>query len=119
MCDFVYEMKRRLDSLSNICLMFDEQDKEILQLIEVLPKIKRRKIHEMYENRETEGTFHNLVKKYLMSEEDKFIQYFRVSPQIFHLILENIRGEIESIPCNRVNDPITSEQKLCVALRYI
>lgn len=91
-------MKRRLDSLLNFCLMFEEEDDESLKLVEVLPTVKRRKIHEMFESRDTEGIYPNLVKKYLMSKEDKFVQYFRVSPQIFHLILENICDEIDSIP---------------------
>lgn len=99
--------------------MFEEDDEEILNLIEILPKIKRKKTHEMFLNRKTEGSFNNLIKKYLMCEEDKFVQYFRVSPQIFYLILDKIRDEIESIPYNRVINPISSEQKLCVALRYI
>lgn len=110
-------MKRRLDALLNIHLLFEDEDEEILQFIEVLPKIKRRKTHEMFENRSIEGTFNNLIKKYLFSEEDKFVQYLRVSPRIYYLILENIRDEITSIPCNRVPNPISCEQKLCVTLR--
>lgn len=111
-------MKRRLDSILKIHLLFDEEDEEILELVEVLPKIKRRKTHEMFLNRKSEGTFNNLIQKYLVSEEDKFVKFLRVTPRIFFLILENIRDSIESIPYNRVVEPISSEQKLCIALRY-
>lgn len=100
-------------------LTFDDEDEYILEMIQVLPKIKRKKTHEMIANRNIEGSFNNLIKKYLMSEEDKFVKYFRVTPRIFNIILENIRHEIISIPSNRVPDPISNEQKLCVALRYI
>lgn len=73
----------------------------------------------MITNRKTEGSFENLIKKYLMSEDDQFVKYFRVTPRIFYMILENIQHEIDTLPCNRVKDPISAQQKLCVTLRYI
>lgn len=111
-------MKRRLESILTIDLLVQEENEEILELISILPKVKRRKMHAIFENREIEGTFNILVKKYLMLEEDKFFDFFRVPPRIFHFMLDHIRAEIETLPCNRVRQPITSEHKLCLALRY-
>lgn len=110
-------MKRRSDTLLNLFLLFDEDEESAL--LQMLPLIKRKKTHEMIKNRDTEGSYFILVRKYLLTEDDKFVQYFRVSPKIFYKILEKISDEILSAPYNRVKKPISSEQKLCVALRYL
>lgn len=110
-------MKRRSETLVNLFLIFDFEDEYSQELLLNMPKVKRRKTHEMIQNRRQEGAFSILIGRYLLSEDDKFVEYFRVSPNLFHKIHENIRDQIESIPYNRVQDPITSQQKLCLALR--
>lgn len=112
-------MKRRSDTLVNLLTIFYFEDESLHELLQILPEVKRRKTHKMIENRNKEGAFSILVQRYLLSEDDKFIEYFRVSPNLFHRIHEHIRDQIETIPCNRVQHPISSQQKLCLALRYI
>lgn len=113
------KMKRRYDAIISMNLLFDEEDECIIDMIQLFSKAKRRKTHEMIVNREIEGSFNILIKKYLVSEEDQFVKYFRVTPKIFYSILEYINDDISSLPYNRVLKPISSEQKLCVALRYL
>lgn len=109
-------MKRRAEALIHI-LLLEEEEEELLELMRIFPSLKRRKTHEMIKNRETEGTHSILISKYLMCEEDRFITYFRITPNLFNEILSNIRSEIKSMPCNRVPVPISCAQKLCIALR--
>lgn len=65
----------------------------------------------IFSNRDTEGVFAIL-------EEDKFKKFLRVTPHVFDLISNHIRNDILVAPSNRVPNPISPEQKLCVALRY-
>lgn len=104
----------------DICIFFllDDFEEDFSKfLVEFLQK-DRCKTHPIIENRISEGAYSILIKKYLMSEDDKFIKYFRVTPYVFQTILNEIRNEISTQPCNRVRNPICAEQKLCVALRY-
>lgn len=109
-------MKRRAAALLNI-LLLEEEEEEILEILRIFPLVKRKKTHEMIMNRKKEGAYSILIEKYLMSEEDQFVKYFRISPNLFNEILHNIRSDITSIPYNRVQLPISCEQKLCIALR--
>lgn len=109
------QMKRKSGILEYYWLLLE--DEEELTMLQMLPILKRKKTHKMIKNREEEGTYTILIKKYLFSEDDKFLQYFRVTPNIFYKILDKISVDIVSTPCNRVKKPISSEQKLCVALR--
>lgn len=117
--NFMEKMKRRYDAILSMNLLCDEEDECIIDMIQLFSKVKRCKTHEMIVNREIEGSFNILIRKYLVSEEDQFVKYFRVTPKIFYSILEYINHDITSLPYNRVLKPISSEQKLCVALRYL
>jgi len=54
-----------------------------------------------------------------MNSEIKFREFFRVSRDIFHLILTEIKEDITTRSCNRWQTPISAEQKLCLTLRYV
>lgn len=96
--------------------MFDDEDEELLELFTLVP-FKRKSTHEMFSNREAEGAYSLLIKKYLMSDEDKFVGYFRITPLMFHAILEKISDDISTEPTNRNPKPISAKQKLCLTLR--
>lgn len=107
-----------MDVLSLI-LTDDEEDWAFLHVMfNLLPKT-RKKTREMILNRDSEGAFQILIKKYLLSEEDEFVKYFRVTPKIFYCVLEHISSELTTAPNNRVPNPISAEQMLCVTLRYM
>lgn len=112
-------MKRqRVKTLIEFFLLHDDEEEEMtLELLLFMSMHKRKKTHEMIVNREKEGAFCLLVQKYLLTEEDKFVKYFRVSSNLFYMILEHISCDLVSKPCNRNPNPISAEQKLCLTLR--
>jgi hypothetical protein len=66
-----------------------------------------------------EGYYSTLIGRYLMDSEMKFREFFRVSRDIFHLILKEIKEDITIRSCNRWQTLISAEQKLCLMLRYV
>ena len=66
-----------------------------------------------------EGYYSSLIRRYLMDSEMKFGEFFRVSRDIFHIILQEIKEDITTRSCNRWQTPISAEQKLCLTLRYV
>lgn len=104
--------------LLDFFLLFDD-DSEQLEYLELLQLRKRRKVHDLYQNRQTEGAFEILIRKYLFNDDQRFAKYFRVTPQIFFDILSYIHDDLLTTPNNRYKNPISPEQKLCLALRYV
>ena len=83
-----------------------------------LPKpAKRCKIHPMFASRESEGAYQVLITRHLKDNDSKFVEYFRLTPGLFHYILEKIKLDLEMVPYNRNKKPITSAEKLCITLR--
>lgn len=100
--------------------MDDDDDDVLLMLcMQAITSAKRKKTHEMFENREAEGIYRLFITKYLLTEDDKFMKYLRVTPYLFSRILDNIRFLITTVPTNGVSNPISPQQKLCVALRFL
>lgn len=102
-------------------ILYDSDEQELFDLYRLfclLPK-KRKKTRPMISNRNSEGAFKILIQKYLTSEEDEFVQYFRITPRLFYFILNYISSDITTPPSNRVPNPISAEQKLCVTLRFL
>lgn len=113
-------MKRRL-FVEQFLMFFDDDEEEqcVLNFLQTECSAKRRKTHEMIKKRDIEGAYNILVRKYLLTEEDKFVKYLRITPHLFGRILENIGELISTMPTNKVVKPISPQQKLCVALRYL
>jgi len=74
---------------------------------------------DIFKKRKDEGYYSTLIGRYLMDSEIKFREFFRVSRDIFHLILTEIKEDITTRSCNRWQTPISAEQKLCLTLRYV
>ena len=74
---------------------------------------------DIFKKREDEGYYCTLIGRYLMDSEMKFREFFRVSRDIFHLILTEIKEDITTRSCNRWQTPISPEQKLCLTLKYV
>ena len=74
---------------------------------------------DIFKKRKDEGYYSTLIGRYLMDSEMKFWEFFRVSRDIFHLILREIKEDITTGSCNRWQTPISAEQKLCLTLRYV
>ncbi|GFY79114.1 hypothetical protein TNIN_209171 [Trichonephila inaurata madagascariensis] len=72
---------------------------------------------ELFKNRSSEGAFQILVHRHLHCNDEKFRQYFRLTPVLFDYVLNNIRDELTSKPYNRHKKPICPEEKLCILVR--
>ncbi|XP_054706579.1 uncharacterized protein LOC129216389 [Uloborus diversus] len=99
-----------------ICLLLDEEESDQLMEIEVLP---RDRINPIYQNRESEGAYNILIDRHLWNDTTKFREYFRLTPELFNFVLDNIASEIASTVCNRHKKPISPSEKLALTLRYI
>lgn len=78
---------------------------------------KRSEESEIFKKRKTEGVYEILICRHLQTNDEKFRQYFRLTPVLFDYVLNHIKDDIVSKPCNRNKNPITPEQKLCLFLR--
>lgn len=78
---------------------------------------KRKKAHEIYEKRAKEGAFGTLFESYLSNDELFFHKYLRLPPQIFYELLHVLEPELVLERTNRVAQPISPAQQLCIALR--
>ena len=78
---------------------------------------KNEEPDDIFKTRKTEGAFVLLIDRHLSNNEVKFREYFRLTPALFDEVLNYIRNDIETKPCNRHIEPITPEDKLSIKLR--
>ena len=71
----------------------------------------------IFQNRKYEGMFHNLIKNRLYDEEEKFMNYFRLTRERFYFVLSLVEEELTTSSYNRVKEPITPVEKLALTLR--
>lgn len=71
---------------------------------------------ELFKKRKDEGAFEILVCRHLFQNENKFREYFRLTPNLFDYVLNYIKEDITLKPTNRIPNPLSPEQKLCVFL---
>ena len=74
---------------------------------------------DIFKKRKDEGYYSTLIGRYMIDSEMKFREFCRVSRDIFHLILTEIKEGITTQSCNRWQTLISAKQKLCLMLRYI
>lgn len=73
----------------------DDDDDEYYALLEVCSEHNR--VLKMFENRDKEGAYKLLVLKHLSDNDTKFKEFFRLTPQLFHTVLNYIKNEINYI----------------------
>ncbi|KAF5277456.1 hypothetical protein FQR65_LT15986 [Abscondita terminalis] len=81
-------------------------------------EIHRRSESHLFKKRTTEGAYKILICLHLYSNENKFREYFRLTPALFDYVLGYIEEDLCSKLTNRVQNPLTPEQKLFLLLRY-
>lgn len=79
--------------------------------------IHRRSESDLFKKRTAEGAYQILICRHLYTNENKFREYFRLTPVLFDYVLGYIKEDLCSKPTNRVHNPLTPEQKLCLLLR--
>ncbi|XP_064635332.1 uncharacterized protein LOC135492680 [Lineus longissimus] len=102
----------------------DSSDSDIevltLYLYDGRRKRKRRHqywVHPILKERAVYGEYHHLVKK-LFGYEDKFFLYFRMMPEHFNLLLDNVKGYITK-EYTAFRRPIGPEERLAICLRFL
>lgn len=103
--------------IANIFHLFEEDDEEFVQIVNLYQSKKRAKRHKIFQNRDNEGTYAILIEQYLFSEEDRFVKFFRMTPGTFYFILDMIRDDLEPKVIHTTKQPIFPAQKLCIFLR--
>lgn len=98
-----------MDELTVALLLEEEEEDEEYLLFEL-----RKEQHMMFTTRKEEGCFNLLINKYLMGDEKKFREYFRINKDLMHMILHHIEEDISLKEYNRVQAPISAIEKLCV-----
>nr|CAH7764265.1 unnamed protein product [Callosobruchus chinensis] len=79
----------------------------------------RRSESDLFKKRSIEGAYQILICRHLYTNENKLREYFRLTPALFDYVLGYIKEDLCSKPTNRVQNPLTPEQKLCLLLRYV
>lgn len=93
-----------------------EADVDFLLFL-LLGKRKRRMAHAMFTHRNVEGAQEVLIDRYLMDDDTKFREYFRLTPHLFSTVLALIKEDLDGIPTSWIRKPITAHEKLCITLR--
>lgn len=81
-------------------------------------KTKRIRRHSLFVKRDEEGVFNTMIKRHLLDNDTKFLEYFRLTPHLFHRLLAGIESKITKLPSIRYPQPIEPKMKLCVTLRW-
>lgn len=58
-----------------------------------------------------------LIDRYLLDDDTKFTEYFRLSPYLFNFVLAQIKDDLELLPMSSNKNPIKPNEKLCLTLR--
>nr|CAI5847063.1 unnamed protein product [Callosobruchus analis] len=73
----------------------------------------------VYDHHCYKGAYQILICRHLYTNVNKFREYFRLTPALFDYVLGYIKEDLCSKPTNRVQNPLTPEQKLCLLLRFL
>nr|CAH7761364.1 unnamed protein product [Callosobruchus chinensis] len=79
----------------------------------------RRSESDLFKKRSIEGAYQILICRHLYTNENRFREYFRLTPALFDYVLGYIKEDLCSKPTNRVQNPLTPEQKLCLLLSTV
>lgn len=109
-----------MDSLE-YSFLFDD-DEEVFVLLLLLNKFNRSAKKSLFEKRRKEGSFEILINRHLVDNDSLFVMYLRLSPYLFHKVVDFIRNDIENKTepfCGQRKYRISVEEKLCIALRVL
>lgn len=69
------------------------------------------------ERRSLQGASENLVKEMMIEDVEKYMDYFRMPPQLFEMLLKLVGPVIEKEYV--IREPISPETRLQITLRYL
>lgn len=100
-------------------LLIEEEEEEDLVLDLLLSERQNKRENRMFSKRRLEGAYQLTIEKRLFGDEQKFREYFRLSRELFYVVLQHIREDITKNPYNRQRNPISPEEKLSLTLRLV
>lgn len=100
-----------------VAMVIEEEihEEDLLSLIG--SRRQKKSENGMFYNRCLEGAYKLTIERRLFGNEYKFRQYFRLSRELFRLVLQDIRDGITKHPYNRRQNPINPKEKLSLTLR--
>ncbi|XP_033113428.1 protein ANTAGONIST OF LIKE HETEROCHROMATIN PROTEIN 1-like [Anneissia japonica] len=100
----------------------DDSDEDIVLAVIISNKSKKRKrkewVNEVCCERKEFGQFETLVKRNLSTDEDKFFNYFRMTPHQYGTVLSLVKDDIKKCD-TRLRKTIPAEERLSICLRYL
>jgi hypothetical protein len=96
----------------------EDHEDELLLLLLLHRRLRRRRtvwIHPILRRRQQLGEFHRLVQE-LRLDEQRFFQYFRMTPETFENLLHIVGPHIRKQTTNYRN-PISPQQRLAICFR--
>lgn len=100
-----------------LMLLLEEEEEDGNILESLMLKKKRKSTKPMFILKEQEGFFQKLIKGHLINDEKLFREFFRLNLKQFNFVLSLVKNDNSSKPYNRVQQPITPEEKLALTLR--
>ena len=98
----------------------DDSDEDIVLAVMISNKSKKRKrkewVNEVCFERKEFGQFETLVKRNLYTDEDKFFNYFRMTPHQYGTVLSLVKYDIKKCD-TRFRKSISAEERLSICLR--
>ncbi|RUS89926.1 hypothetical protein EGW08_002278 [Elysia chlorotica] len=64
------------------------------------------------------GVFSSLLQELKLTDSKDFMEFFRISPQLFHILMDALRDDLTKCHTN-YKKPIDPERKLMLTLRYL
>lgn len=78
---------------------------------------KRKCVRKLFSNRNADGAGRLHISRCLIDDDTKFMEYFRVTPDLFSTILGMTKDGYEKSATNFNRRPISANDKLCLTLR--
>lgn len=101
--------------------ILEDDDEDLFLILLLFCSDIRSDVKDIFKNRNSEGSYEILIKRYLMDDETLFVTYFRLSKNLFYKVVNLIKDDI-SLPRRFGGSKqkiLSAEQKLCITLRFL
>lgn len=97
------ELNRKHNLLITFLLLEEDDDEDMLLSTY---RNRNKKVNELFSSRKAEGAYNLTVQQRLFENNTKFLEYFRLSRELFEIVLSFIRADITKKQYNRRSCPI-------------
>ncbi|KAJ8880774.1 hypothetical protein PR048_017245 [Dryococelus australis] len=86
---------------------------------EMISMYARHDANELYKTRKSEGHFVSMIQIPLKNDKEMFTKLFRLNPQQSNFVLSSVGEDLARKSTNAVQEPIDTEEKLAITVRYV